>query len=63
MHSLLTSLKRRQPLLVCLRPEVVVPQSKEKRHRRGVFLLLYKGYEKDIFREPSLGFELKRFNA
>ena len=31
MHSLLISLKRRQTLLVCLRPEVVVPLPKERK--------------------------------
>ena len=31
---------------------------KEERHHKGVFLLFYKGYEKDILGMVLLGFEL-----
>ena len=37
-----------------------LPISKERTDHKGRFFLLYKGYEKDIFRGLPLGFELKR---
>ena len=33
---------------------------RKKTDHKGRFLLLYRGYEKDIFRELPLGFELPR---
>ena len=40
--------------------EATVPQPNAKKGRYCVLLRLLKGYEKDIFRELPLGFELKR---
>ena len=41
--------------------EATVPQPNAKKGRNCVLLRLYKGYEKDIFGEVPLGFELQRY--